>query len=176
MTNDNPIPSSRFAQIRATVASREGDANMKNIVAATMARPTRLDLERAGLRSATSRQKMPKRLANAGSDIYSAERHCSGISKSPNSGNAASQGAHQPRAGDRIGDIASGSRMEGQMPPQKMTAVARKLRETSSHMLVGPQDGNPRAPLSDGRRCERRRHECKRRYEFSHVHMSWQPH
>ena len=123
---------------------------MKNSVTAAMARPTLLDLESAGLRSATSRQTTPKRLANAGSDICSAERHCSGISKSPNSGNAASQGAHQPRTGDRIGDIASGSRMEGQMPPQKMTAEAKKLRETSPHMFVALQDGNSKTPLGDG--------------------------
>jgi hypothetical protein len=40
--------------------------------------------------------------------------------------------------------------MEGQMPPQKMTAEAKKLRETSSHMFVTPQDGNSKTPLGDG--------------------------
>jgi len=142
IASDNPIPSNRFAQIRAIMASRAGDTNMKNIVAAAMIRPTRLDLERAGQRSATSRQTTPKRLANAGTDKCSAERHSSEINPSPNSGSAASHGAHQRRAGDRIGDMASGRMMEGQMPPQKMTAEAKKRKGTSSHMLVAPQDAD----------------------------------
>ena len=160
MAHDNPIPSNRFPQIRTPVratrnvsvssghGSGENSAiaasgpNAKKIMAATMPQVTRLDLERADLRSATSKQTTPNRLANAGTDVYSAERQSSGISANPNSGSAASHGAYQRRTGDRIGHMASGSRMEEQIPPQKMTAEAKKLKETSSPMSGTPQDGN----------------------------------
>lgn len=171
MASDNPIPSNRFPQIRIIVratrsvslssghgsdensAIKASGPNTKKIMVAATPQPTRLDLERAGLQSATSKQTTPNKLANAGTDLQSAERHSCGISTNPSSGNAASHGAYQRRAGDRIGHMAIGSRMEGQMPPQKMTAEARKLKETSPHMSVAPQDGNPKTPLGESGSC-----------------------